>query len=295
MTKRITFWHSTIHLPVEETLPLARHAEELGFEGMMGPDHLVWWGGQIASKYPFNASGDVWWPEEAHWPDPWVSAAAMAAVTSRIRLGHHVYVLPLRDPVNVAKAVATTAAVAGGRVVFAFGVGWMREEFDLVGQQFASRGRRTDEMLDVLQKLWTGRRVSHDGEFFKFDDIAMRPFPPDPIPLIAGGHSDAALRRAGTRCDGWLGATRFTPDGLKSIVGRLNEFRADAGREHVPFEMLISVGKRDHNPDTLGVMAELGVTGLMVAPWTIFPNDRVDTLDGKLTAMDEFAEAFMRD
>ncbi len=78
-------------------------------------------------------------------------------------------------------------------------------------------------------------------------------------------------------------------------MGRLNEFRADAGSELVPFEILISVGKRDHDPDSLGVMAELGVTGLMVAPWTVFPNDRIDTLDGKLMAMDEFAGVFMRD
>ena len=111
----VRFWHSTIHLPMEEVLPLARHAEGLGFEGVMSPDHLAWWGNGITSKYPFNATGEVWWPEEAHWPDPWVSAAAVAAVTTRVRLGHHVYIMPLRDPVNVAKAVATTAAVAGPR------------------------------------------------------------------------------------------------------------------------------------------------------------------------------------
>lgn len=293
MIRRLKFWNSVIHLPVAEMLPLAKHAEDLGFEGVMSPDHLVWWGEKITSKYPFNSTGDVWWPEEAHWPDPWVSAAAMAAITTRIRFGHHVFVLPLRDPVNVAKAVATTAAVAGGRVIFAFGVGWMREEFDLVGQQFSRRGRRTDEMLDVLKKLWSGERVSHEGDFYNFTNVSMRPFPPEPIPLIAGGHSEPALRRAATRCDGWLGASRFTPDGVVSIVDKLNEYRADAGHGGKPFDILISLGKRDHNPDTLGKVADLGVTGLMVAPWTIFPNDRIDSLVGKMTAMDDFAKAFM--
>jgi hypothetical protein len=108
----LQFWQSTIHAPADQLLGLARHAEDLGFEGAMGPDHTVWWGSNIASKYPYNDTGSIWWPEEAHWPDPWVSTAAMAAVTTRLRFGHHVFILPLRDPVNVAKAIATSGALA---------------------------------------------------------------------------------------------------------------------------------------------------------------------------------------
>jgi alkanesulfonate monooxygenase SsuD/methylene tetrahydromethanopterin reductase-like flavin-dependent oxidoreductase (luciferase family) len=126
--RALQFWLSTIHAPADQLLGLARHAEDLGFEGAMGPDHAVWWGSRIASKYPYNDTGNIRWPEDAHWPDPWVSTAAMAAVTTRLRFGHHVFILPLRDPVSVAKAIATTSAIAGGRVVLGFGVGWMKEE-----------------------------------------------------------------------------------------------------------------------------------------------------------------------
>jgi probable F420-dependent oxidoreductase len=290
----LQFWQSTIHAPADQLLGLARHAEDLGFEGAMGPDHTVWWGSNIASKYPYNDTGSIWWPEEAHWPDPWVSTAAMAAVTTRLRFGHHVFILPLRDPVNVAKAIATTSAIAGGRVVLGFGVGWMKEEFDLVGQRFDRRGRRTDEMLDVLQLLWSGDTVSYEGEFYSFQDIAIKPIPAQRVPLIAGGHSEAALRRAGTRCDGWLGAARFEPLELAPIIDRLNEHRAAAGRDTRNFELLISLRKRDHHPDVFDTVADMGVTGLMVAPWSIFPNDDIGSLDGKKRAMDEFANKFMR-
>ena len=287
------FWLSHIHAPTSQLMPLARHADELGFEGVMGPDHLVWWGSGIASKYPYNESGDVWWPEDSHWPDPWVAAAAMAAVTTRIRLGHHVFILPLRDPVNVAKQVATTSAIAGGRVTLAFGVGWMREEFELAGQQFERRGRRTDEMLDVLQLLWSGERVNYEGEFYRLRDVSMRPVPAEPVPLIGAGHSTPALRRAAARCDGWLGATRFQLPELELILGQLAEHRADVGRSSQPFEVIVSVRKRDHTPDGIAAAEQMGVSGLMVAPWSVVPATEPESLAGKLNAMDAFASAFM--
>lgn len=290
----LQYWQSTIHVPTDQLLGLATHAEALGFDGAMGPDHTVWWGSGIASKYPYNDSGNIWWPEDAHWPDPWVSTAAMAAVTTRLRFGHHVYVLPLRDPVSVAKAIATASAMANGRVFLGFGVGWMKEEFDLVGQQFALRGRRTDEMIDVLQLLWSGGTVSYAGEFYSFQDIAIKPIPAERVPLIVGGHSEAALRRAGTRCDGWLGAARFEPRDLAPVLDRINEHRASVGREKEPFEVLISVRKRDHHPNVLDAVTDLGVTGIMVAPWSIYPNDDVGSLDGKKRAMDQFAKDFIQ-
>lgn len=287
------FWLSYIHVPTDQLLALARHADQLGFEGVMGPDHLVWWGSEITSKYPYNDSGQVWWPEEAHWPDPWVSAAAMAAVTSRVRLGHHVFLLPLRDPVNVAKQIATVSAIAGGRVVLAFGIGWMREEFELTGQQFERRGRRTEEMLDVLQLLWSGQRVQHEGEFYQLHDVSIRPVPVEPVPLVGAGHSTAALRRAGARCDGWLGATRFERPELERIISELNEHRAEAGRLGDPFEVIVSLRKRDHDPESVAAIGDLGVTGLMVAPWSVIPTDAPETLSGKLHAMDAFAATFL--
>lgn len=287
------FWLSHIHAPTDQLVPLAKHADDLGFEGVMGPDHLVWWGSSITSKYPYNDSGDVWWPEHAHWPDPWVASSAMVAVTTRIRVGHHVFILSLRDPVNVAKQVATVSAIAGGRVVLAFGIGWMREEFELVGQKFERRGRRVDEMLDVLRLLWTGERVSYEGEFYQLHDVSMLPMPAAKVPIIGAGHSEPALRRAGTRCDGWLGAARFTLGELEPLLARMGEHRAEAGRLTEPFEVIVSLRKRDHTPDGIAAAEAVGVSGLMVAPWSIVPTDAPETLAGKLAAMDAFASSIM--
>ncbi|GAB2483201.1 LLM class oxidoreductase [Jatrophihabitans fulvus] len=283
------YWLSYIACPADQLLALARHAEHLGFEGVMGPDHSVWWGGEISSRYPYNDTGQVWWPEDTPWPDPWVTAASMAAVTTRLKVGHHVFVLPLRDPVNTAKAIATTSAIAGGRTVLAFGVGWMREEFELVGQQFARRGRRVDEMLDVMQLLWSGEKVSYEGEFYRLEDVSLRPTPAARVPLIGSGHSSAALRRTGRRCDGWLGATRFAPGELEAILSEIDAHRADAGRLDEPFDVMISVSKRAHERDVVAQVEEQGVTDLISAPWTIVPTEDPESLSGKLASMDAFA------
>jgi|KBSSwiStaDraftv2_1062776.scaffolds.fasta_scaffold05733_3 probable F420-dependent oxidoreductase len=283
------FWLSYIACPTDQLLSLARHAEDLGFEGIMGPDHAVWWGSEIQSKYPYNESGQVWWPAETPWHDPWVAAASMAAVTTRLRVGHHIFVLPLRDPVNTAKAIATTSAIACGRTVLAFGSGWMKEEFDLVGQQFEKRGRRMDEMLDVMQLLWSGERVSYKGEFYQLEDVAMLPTPAEPVPLIGSGHTDVALRRVGRRCDGWLGATRFAAGELETIIEKINAHRDEAGRLDRPFDIMISVSKKNHERDVIAQVEASGVTDIISAPWTIVPTEHPASLAGKLVAMDAFA------
>ncbi|MDG4668053.1 TIGR03619 family F420-dependent LLM class oxidoreductase [Mycobacterium sp. 236(2023)] len=288
------FWLSHILAPADQLIPLAQHADQLGFEGVMGPDHLVWWGNQIRSKYPYNETGQVWWPQESHWPDPWTATAAMAAATTRVRFGHHVFILPLRDPVSVAKSIATISAMVRGRVVLAFGIGWMREEFELVGQPFRDRGRRTDEMLDIMELLWTGEGVGYEGEFYRFHGVSLRPTPAERVPIIGAGHSEPALRRAGRRCDGWLGASRFDRAELKVVLDKLGEYRSDAGRANHPFEILVSLRKRDHSSESVDEVQAMGVTGLMVSPWTIVATDEPDSLAGKLKAMDVFAEQFLR-
>lgn len=289
------FWLSHLSVPPRELVAYARHAEELGFEGVMGPDHLVGWAKQSRSRYPYHPSGTIPVPPKLDFPDPWVSAAAMAATTERLRVGHAVFLLPLRDPVNVAKQIATTSAIAGGRVVLGWGMGWMEEEFELVGQQFEHRGRRVEEMLDVMRLLWSGDLVSYDGEFYRFDEIMLSPGPAEPVPVWGGGNGPKALKRAATICDGWMGATRIRLEDLRPLVGQLQEHRSEAGRDDEPYDIVVSLYEPHHRPEIIAqAEEELGVTGFLVTPWNIVDTPDRDTLAGKLKAVDTFAELHLR-
>src|SRR5713226_9661251 len=135
-------WISVSRTSTTQLVALARKAEALGFGGLTVPDHLFT-PQSLRSRYPYSADGAVHWPPEAEWPDCWVAIAAMAAVTSRVRLTTGVYILPLRNVFVVAKAVATAAVLSDNRVVLGVGVGWMKEEFDQLGQDFRARGKHT--------------------------------------------------------------------------------------------------------------------------------------------------------
>ena len=135
------------------------------------------------------------WQPDAPWPDCWVAIAAMAQATERLRFGTSVYIGPLRDVVSLAKAVGTAAALAPGRIMCGLGAGWLREEFDAVGQDFESRGKRMDEMIEVLPLLWSGADIDFHGEHVHLPLLRMRP-PAGPVPILIGGNTGPALRRA---------------------------------------------------------------------------------------------------
>lgn len=278
------FWQSILFCKTDEILEIAKLAEELGFEGVIGADHVVYVD-KIDSSYPYRDGGQIFWLPETDWPDPWVSVGAMAAVTERVRFTHAVYILPLRDPFTVAKAVSTAAVISRNRVALTIGIGWMREEFDLLGQAFSERGRRTDEMLLVLRKLWGGGLVEHHGQYYDFEGTAMSPAPSRPIPIYVGGHSDAALNRAATLGDGWVGVNYVAED-VPPILERLDEFRKRAEREDEPFEVMVALTSA---PDigTYRWLEELGVTGIFLAPWWFWGGPFVD-LKSKVDAMHRF-------
>jgi probable F420-dependent oxidoreductase len=174
---------------------LARCTEDCGYEAMSVSDHVVV-PETIRSPYPYTADGKPRFALTTPWPDPFVAIAAMAAVTTRLRFLTNVYVLPLRSPFVVAKAVSTAAVLSGDRVALGVGMGWMQDEFALLEQPWPRRGRRADEMIEVMRKLWTGDWVEHHGEFYDFERLRMSPAPAGRVPLYAGGTSEAALRRA---------------------------------------------------------------------------------------------------
>ncbi len=168
------FWQAITWAETEQLCDIAVFAEELGFEGLMGADHALY-PQSMAPDYPYSDTGRPPQTAEHEYPDMWTAFAAMAAVTKRIKLTCGVYVLPVRHPVEVAKQAATLAILSQGRFALGVGSGWMKEEFDVYGVDFKSRGKRMDEMLDVMEGLWQGGMFEYHGEHFDFPPIQISP------------------------------------------------------------------------------------------------------------------------
>jgi probable F420-dependent oxidoreductase len=260
----VRLWQSLSFSEPDQLVPLARCAEECGFHGVLLSDHLAF-PRDLASKYPYAPDGRPMFDAAMPFPDPWVAIGAMAAVTTRLRFATLVYVLPLRDPFDVAKAVGTAAVLSNGRVVLGAGAGWMKEEFDALGLDFRARGARFDEMIEVMRKLWTGGMVEHHGKHFDFPPMQMSPVPAEPVPIYMGGASDAALRRATVLGDGWMGPGNL-PEEVPAVLARLRELRKRAGREADPFTAIVPL-KAALDRDLLRRMEEQGVTDTVSYPF----------------------------
>ncbi len=265
---------------------LARVAEAHDWDSMIVSDHLIH-PETIRSPYPYTEDGAPRWEAATPWPDPWLGIAAMAAVTQRIRFFTGIYVLPMRNPFAVAKTVSTAAAMSGGRVALGIGVGWMEEEFEAMGQDFHRRGRRTDEMIEVMRKLWTGEVVEHHGEFYDFEPLRMRPAPAEKIPLYVGGLSEAALRRVARLGDGWVSDLHSTEE-LATIVKTLRRYLEEAGRGGESLEVVAACSDAG-NSDGFRRLEEVGVTQVICMPW-IFYGGSTESLNDKLEGVKRFAE-----
>ena len=249
---------------------IARTAEESGFGGIVISDHIIY-PQELATPYPYTRTGMPRWQADTPWPDPFVAVAAMAAVTTRLRFITSIFVLPLRHPVLAAKTISTASVMSQGRLTLGIGAGWMREEFDLLGQPFDGRGRRMVEALDVMRSLWRGHMVEHHGEFYDFDPIQMSPVPPASIPIYGGGVSEIALRRAATLCDGWASEIQTT-DEVAALSARLRNYRQASDRAGEPFGMCVA-SKDAYDLSGYQQMEALGVTELITVPWLFYGAD----------------------
>ncbi|MET0698147.1 MAG: TIGR03619 family F420-dependent LLM class oxidoreductase [Mycobacterium sp.] len=257
------FWSGTAFLKTTEITAVAQLLDEAGFDGIMTADHLIY-PRELTSPYPTPDAKPFWAPETA-WPDSWVTIGAMAAVTTNLRFANSVYVAAARPLLEVAKQVATASVLSGGRVSLAVGVGWMREEFKLLGQDFDNRGPRTNEMIQALRALWQGGWVSWEGEYYRIPELMIEPHPPAPVPILCGGESAPALRRAAQYCDGWVG-TAYAWDDAVAMIDRLQACRREYGRESEPFEIIIALLEQP-SIDLYRRAEDIGVTAVMCAPW----------------------------
>jgi len=280
------FWQSLAFTETDQLVETAKVVEEVGFEGAFVSDHLFY-PASFEKSYPYNESGDPGFLPETPWPQPWPTIAAMAAVTSKLRFSTLIYILPLHDPIEVAKTTGTLAVLSNGRFALGAGAGWMREEFDIMGVDFGRRGRRFDEAIEVCRKLWSGGMVEHHGEHFDFPPLQMAPAPRQSVPIYIGGISDVALRRAATLGDGWLGSGETPADAL-AMLGKLRGFRKQAGRQNEPFEAVVPLVTAP-NPDDYKRLEDAGATATVSYPFS-FTIGPTSDLAAKRAYLEGFAQ-----
>ncbi len=284
------FCQSLMYSSPDDWLELTRVAEAAGFDQVSLSDH-VFYPDELDSSYPYSQTGAPIFPPETPWPDVWVMTGALAAVTERITFSTHVYVLPARNPFVVAKAVGTAAHLSGGRVLLGVGAGWMREEFVQLEQPFERRGARMEEQIEVLRTLWRGGMVEHHGEFYDFDRVAMAPAPPGPVPILIGGHSEVALRRAARIGDGWMGVY-YGLDELLDMVERLQSYRREYGTDSRPFEIQASVVDQLPTPEVCARLDAAGVTTLVTSAW-MMEGLQFAPLADNVRALERFGETYI--
>jgi probable F420-dependent oxidoreductase len=278
------FWNALPFMEPSESIELAVASDEAGFDGVTVPDHLFY-PRELQSKYPYSEDGKPGFDERTPWPDPWVLIGAMAARTKQIHFTTNVYIAPARDLFTVAKLVSTAAVISNDRVALGVGAGWMREEFEQTGQDFDKRGKRLNEMIPLLKKLWTGDWVSHKGDHYEFGDVKIAPVPKQPIPIWIGGHSKAALRRAVDLADGWIGVDYQLNEAHK-IFHELRELRAGSPRSGEPFDIIVALWA-EIDAELCRRLEGHGVTGLLCAPW-MFAKDK--SVHGRIDAVKQFAD-----
>lgn len=266
---------------------MAKAADASGWDWFALSDHVVF-PEALASSYPYAKDGKPYWEGSTPWPDPWVAISAMAAVTERLGFFTNVYILPVREPLLVAKQLATVATLSDNRVALGIGVGWMKEEFELLGQDFHTRGKRTNEAIEVLRELWKGGMVEYHGKHYDFDRLEMAPVPSQPIPIFVGGVSDAALRRAARYGDGWI-AVQHSTEEIRVLLEKIRTFRKEYGTDGKPFEAVVACTDA-FDVDGYRRLEDLGVTTLTTAPWVFYgadPNDLGEKQDALARFGDE--------
>lgn len=256
----------------EGAIALAQAAEAGGFESLWTVEHTVVPAG-YQSAYPYSDTGKMPGPEDSDIPDPLIWLTFVAGATSTIRLGTGILILPQRNPVVLAKEVATLDRLSGGRVELGIGVGWLEEEFDVLGIPFGDRGARTDDHIAALRALWTQDVASHDGTHTAFRDAISRPQPTQgSVPIVVGGHSKAAARRAGRLGDGFFPG-RGSHEELAELIEVMRTTAEEHGRD--PDAIEITAGGRgalgSRALDEVKALADLGVSRVIVPPLAYDP------------------------
>jgi probable F420-dependent oxidoreductase len=242
-------------------------AEEAGFDSIWAVEHVVVPVG-YQSEYPYDESGKMPGGESFDLPDPLIWLAYAAAFTSRVELGTGILIVPQRNPVVLAKELATLDKLSGGRMRLGVGVGWLEEEFDAIGVPFSERAARLDEYIATMRALWSEEQASFEGRFTSFGPVVSRPKPVDgTIPVVVGGHSKPAARRAGRLGDGFFPG-KGSDDELRQLFDVMRDAAVEAGRDPDAIEITVG-GAAAFAPDPVAALTEqaaMGVDRVVIPP-----------------------------
>ena len=243
---------------------LAQTAERVGVESLWTVEHVVIPVG-YASTYPYDPSGKIQAPDQVPIPDPLVALGYVAGVTKKIRLATGIVILPQRHPLYIAKEVATLDVLSHGRVILGIGVGWLAEEFDALGIPFAERAARTAEMVRAMRSLWKDEAEPFQGKFYRWPKVESHPKPVQKpgVPIVVGGHTELAARRAARYGDGFFPGVAEDAK-LKDILAIMVDECRKLGRD--PKTIEISAGRAAPDLDGVKRLRDLGVSRFMVPP-----------------------------
>ena len=267
-------------------VPLARAAEDAGYHAMTIADSIAY-PYESDSKYPYTPDGSREFLDGKPFVEAFVLAGALLAVTTRLRFNFFVLKLPIRPPALVAKQAGSLAAVFGNRLGLGVGTSPWPEDYELLDVPFARRGKRMDECIEIIRGLTTGEYFEFHGEFYDIPKTKMTPAPTEPIPILVGGHAEAALKRA-ARHDGWMHGGGDAEE-LDRLIKRLKQIRDEQGRSG-PFEIHV-ISADAFTPDGIKRLEDQGVTDVIVGfriPYISGPD--TEPLDRKIRNLEMFAE-----
>lgn len=272
-------------------LPLARAAEEAGFSTFMVPDSICY-PEESDSTYPYNKTGNREFLEDKPFIEPFSLVPAMGAVTSTIRFATFVVKLPIRSPVLVAKQVASVAAMTNDRFTFGVGLSPWPEDFIACGQNWKTRGPRMNEMMKIIRGLLDGGFFGFEGEHYKLPAVKICPTPKVHVPMLVGGHSEPALKRAIELGDGWMFAGG-APEELDRCLGRLAELRKERGKESEPFTIFAS-SMDAFQLDGIKRLEDKGITDVVVGFRDPYTTDHdTQPLEVKIGAIRKYADRIL--
>ena len=269
-------------------LPLARAVEEAGYTSFVVPDSICY--PKVSdSKYPYTPDGNREFLEDKAFLEPFSLIPALGAVTTTLRFTTFVVKLPIRHPVLVAKSVTSVAVLTGNRFGFGIGLSPWPDDFRICGQPWRGRGTRMNEMIEIIRGLARGGFFEFHGEHYDLESIKISPTPTEPVPMLIGGHSEAALRRAARLGDGWMHAGG-DPRDLRRMLDRLRELRREHGRERERFEVHV-ISFDAYTVDGIHRLEDMGVTDVIVgfrSPYTV--EQDTETLAEKVAALRRYAD-----
>lgn len=285
------FTYAPIMCPPEQYIPLAKAAEELGFDGLTMPDSICY-PKDADTKYPYNADGSRNFLEDVPFIEPFIAIPAMAAVTEKLRFTTSVYKLAIRNPVITAKQLSSLAVMTNNRFAFGVGLSPWQEDFSICGVPWEKRGKRMNQMIEIIRGLCSGEYFGYDSEFYQIPESKICPVPSQKIPFLIGGHAPLALKRAARIGDGWIHAGGSI-DTLKPFIEDINTYRKEYGTQDKDFE-IHAITADAYSADGIKQLTDIGVTECIIGFRDAYAGEPDDkTVEEKIGMMRWYADTII--